>query len=64
MSSADPGRRHAAEDELLAFCRRDYQSADYVRRTAEWIRDTYPGSAASLLPQLRRLYREKLAAGC
>ena len=54
------GKRHAAERELLAFLERQDQTADYVRRTAEWIKREYPGSA-HLLPRLRAIWREKSA---
>jgi len=58
VSSAG-GRRHDGEAELLAFCAKEYQTSDYVRRTAEFIKAEYPGSAATLLPKLRALFREK-----
>lgn len=54
------GRRHNGEAELLRFLERPDQTADYVRRTAEWIKAEYPGSV-HLLPKLRVLYRAKLA---
>jgi len=57
------GDEHPAPAQLLRFLERKDQSSDYVRRTAEWIKDKYPGSAASLLPQLRQLYRDKRREG-
>lgn len=61
MASSE--RQHPDPLQLLAFCRRPDQSSDYVRRTAEWVREKYPGSATALLPELRRLYRDKRRAG-
>lgn len=52
-------RTHPSPYELLTFCARKDQSADYVRRTADWIKTEYPGSAEALLPRLRKIYREK-----
>jgi hypothetical protein len=54
------GKRHNAEAELLRFLERPDQTADYVRRTAEWIKQEFPGSAPSMLPKLRQLYRMKI----
>jgi hypothetical protein len=62
MSSAAGGKRHGSERELVAFLERQDQTAAYVRRTAEWIKDEYPGSAPALLPRLRALYRAKVLA--
>ncbi len=55
-----PQRRHPAEPELLRFLERQDQSADYVRRTADWIKAEFPVSTATLLPRLRVLYRQKV----
>lgn len=55
-------KRHNDEAALLKFCARSDQTADYVRRTAEWIKSEYPASAATLLPKLRQIYREKKRA--
>jgi len=52
-------RKHPSPDDVLKFCARKDQTADYVRRTAEWIKTEYPGSAAAMLPRLRQIYREK-----
>ncbi len=57
MAAGD--RRHAQPAALIRFLERDDQSAAYVQQTAEWIKREYPGSAAELLPQLRRIYRDK-----
>ena len=54
---AEPGAEHPAPDELLRFLERNPGSADYLRRTADWIRTTYPGSWASMRPRLQQLYR-------
>lgn len=48
---------------MLKFLQRQDQSSSYVHRTADWIKTTYPGSAASLIPKLRQLYRAKKQAG-
>ena len=53
------GRRHNGEAELLRFLERPDQTADYVRRTAEWIKAERPGSA-HLLPKLRQIYKNKI----
>lgn len=53
-------RKHTDEAALLAFCARKDQTADYVRRTADWVKDQFPGSAAALIPRLRKIYRDKL----
>lgn len=55
-------KRHKDEAALLKFCARKDQTADYVRRTAEWIKSEYPASAETLLPKLRKIYREKKQA--
>jgi hypothetical protein len=52
-------RIHPSPNELLTFCARKDQSADYVRRTADWIKTEYPGSTEALLPRLRKIYRDK-----
>lgn len=59
MSSPVAGKRHPDEAELLKFCSRDDQSSDYVRRTADWIKEQFPASVPTLLPRLRQLYAEK-----
>lgn len=51
------GKRHANEAALLAFCRT--QEAPYIKRTAEWVKENYPGSVPHVIPQLRILYKEK-----
>lgn len=57
------GKSHPAEAEYLRFLQRQDQSSDYVRRSAEWIKDTYPGSVDTLLPKMRQLYKEKRREG-
>lgn len=54
------GKRHTAEAELLRFLERQDQTADYVRRTADWIREHYPGSWPTMRPRLRAIYKAKL----
>lgn len=44
----------------MRFLERKDTSADYVRRSAEWLRNEYPGSEAALLPRMRKLYKQKL----
>lgn len=61
MATSD--RRHSNEAALLAFCARPDQSADYVKRTAEWVKKDYPGSAQAVIPRLRAIYREKIQRG-
>jgi uncharacterized protein Yka (UPF0111/DUF47 family) len=51
--------RHPHEADLLKFCERQDQSADYVRRTAEWIKKEFPASATAMLPKLRAIYKRK-----
>lgn len=63
MSSADPFKRHPDEACVLAFLARPDQTAAYVRRTAEWIKEHYPGSAPSMLPKMRQIYRTKVSQG-
>jgi hypothetical protein len=53
-------RRHPQEGTVLAFLARPDQSADYVRRTADFIKEKYPGSAPSMLPKMRAIYRDKI----
>lgn len=53
-------KEHNDEKALLKFLERPDQTADYVRRTAEWIKEEYPGSAKRLLPLLRKIYKEKM----
>lgn len=62
-SAAAEGRRHPNEANYLRFLSRDDQGADYVRRSADWIKENYPGSAPTLLPKMRELYRQKIKAG-
>lgn len=50
--------RHAHPKELLDLCERHGDSA-YIQRTAQWIKDNYPGSAGELLPKLRTMYKTK-----
>lgn len=58
---ANSDRRLNDEPALLAFLERRDQQADYVRRTAEWIKTDYPGSV-HILPKLREIYKQKLRA--
>lgn len=58
MATSD--RKHPDESALLAFCARRDNTADYVRRTADWIKEQFPGSASALIPRLRKIYRDKL----
>lgn len=53
-------KEHPNEKGLIKFLERQDQTADYVRRTAEWIKTEYPGSAKNLLPILRKIYRDKM----
>lgn len=55
-------KEHNNEKGLIKFLERPDNSADYVRRTAEWIKKEFPGSAARLLPILRRIYKDKMRA--
>jgi len=48
---------HPKPDHWLRFLARKDTSADYIRRSAAWLRETYPASAPKLLPKLRQLYR-------
>jgi mannose/fructose/N-acetylgalactosamine-specific phosphotransferase system component IID len=50
-------RKHQHEAEFMAFVEK--QSLEYVRTSADFIRDHYPGSADKLLPMLRKLYAKK-----
>jgi hypothetical protein len=59
VASSDATRKHPDEAALLKFLARPDQGADYVRRTAQWLKDNYPGSVASMTPRLRTIYREK-----
>jgi hypothetical protein len=43
----------------MKFLERGDQTADYVRRTADWVKDRYPGSTSTLLPRMRRLHKNK-----
>lgn len=56
-------RRHPDEAALLKFVGRQDQTAAYVMKTADWIKAEYPASAASMLPKLRQIYREKSTKG-
>ena len=56
-------RKHASEADVLKFLERKDQSSDYVRRTAEWIKEQFPGSAPAMLPKMRAIYRDKKQAG-
>lgn len=53
-------KEHPDEKSLLKFLERQDQTADYVRRTAQWIKEEYPGSAKRLLPLLRKIYKDKM----
>ena len=53
-------KQHNDEAALLKFCERQDQTADYVRRTAEWIKTNYPASTARLIPKLRAIYKDKI----
>jgi len=59
MAAGNAPRRLNDEPALLAFLARRDQSADYVRRTAIWIKVGYPGSV-HILPKLREIYKTKL----
>lgn len=59
MAAGD--RRHPQEDTVLAFLARPDQSAAYVRRTADFIKEKYPGSAPAMLPKMRAIYRDKIS---
>jgi hypothetical protein len=43
----------------MRFLERKDQSSSYVMTTAAWLKAKYPSSAASLLPRMRQLYRDK-----
>lgn len=62
MATGEP-RRHTDETLVLKFLQRQDTSSAYVRRCADWIKAEYPGSAATLLPKMREIYREKKRAG-
>jgi hypothetical protein len=58
--SADPaGRQHPHPDHLLEFCSKMAKQIGqgYVARTANMIKEQFPGSAAELLPKLRQIYK-------
>lgn len=55
-------KEHNDEKALLKFLERPDTTADYVRRTAEWIKTEFPGSAKRLLPLLRKIYSAKMKA--
>jgi hypothetical protein len=60
MSKPAAGKAHPDEEAYMRFLERKDTSADYVRRSAEWLRNEYPGSEAALLPRMRKLYKQKL----
>lgn len=55
-------QRHPDEKELMKFLSRPDTTADYIRRTAEWIKAEYPGSVKTIVPIMRKLYAEKIKA--
>ena len=55
----DSGKCHPNPGAVIQFCERQDQSADYVRQTAEWVKKEFPGSAAQMLPKLRKIYARK-----
>lgn len=58
--SADPaGRQHPHPQALLDFCERMAKQIGrgYVARTANMIKEQFPGSADKLLPKLRAIYK-------
>lgn len=58
--SADPaGRQHPHPEHLLAFCEKMARQIGrgYVARTANMIKDQFPGSADKLIPKLRAIYK-------
>jgi hypothetical protein len=56
------GKQHPNEAAFLRFLERPDQGVLYVLRSVSWIRETYPGSVATMIPQMRRIYREKKRA--
>ena len=57
------GDRHPAEAEYLRFLARPDQPSAYVKRCAAWVKATYPGSVATLIPRMRDLYTQKTRDG-
>lgn len=57
---AKPGAEHPHPERLLVFCERMGLEVgrNYVARTAEFIKANYPGSADSLVPKLREIYKK------
>ncbi len=56
-----PDGVHPRPDDLLALVRKTCQasnSGDYARRTAEMLKRQFPVTAASVMPELRKIYRE------
>lgn len=53
------GKEHPEPQRLLEFCEKMAKQIgrSYVARTAEFIKTNYPGSAASLVPKLRAIYK-------
>lgn len=57
---ADPtGRQHPHPEILLDFCAKMGRAVGrhYVFRTAEMIKEKFPGSADALIPKLRAIYK-------
>lgn len=52
-------RSHAAEDELINFLSLKSNTSFYVFRVVQWLKEKYPDSHKKLLPQLRKIYKEK-----
>lgn len=50
---------HPAEDELIKFLLRKSNTSFYVFRVVQWLKEKYPESHRKLLPQLRKIYRDK-----
>lgn len=59
MSKPANGKEHPHPELLLQFCERMAREIGrhYVARTAEFIQKNYPGSAPTLVPKLRVIYR-------
>lgn len=57
-----PGAEHPAPDELLRFLEKFRVGPAYIRRTADWLKATYPGSWPAMAPTIRKIYREELKA--
>lgn len=56
----ETGRIHQHPDVLLEDARKS-ATARFVMLTAEWVKQEYPGSADKLIPELRKIYRQKKA---